>query len=314
MQVEDVARVGLAARRAAKQQRELTVGDGLLREIIVDDERVLAVVAEVLAHRAARVGRDELQRGRITRRGGDDDRVLHRAVLRELVDHLRHGRLLLTGGDVDAEDVGVLLVDDRVDRDRGLARLAVADDQLALSAPDRGHGVDRLDAGHQRLVHRLAADDAGRLHLDELGLRVLDRPLAIDGVAEAVDDATEQPHAGGHLDDLAGATHQIAFANAVAVAHDGDTDVVLLEVQHHSVDTAGEFDELAGQRLLEAVDACDAVTGRQHGARLRDVDLAIVVADLSLQDVGDLARLDVHVQASCGVGSALDAQRRESRG
>src|SRR3546814_3363334 len=56
----------------------------------------------------------------------------------------------------------VALVDDRVDGDGGLAGLPVADDQLALAAADGGHGVDGLDAGLQRLVHRLALDDARR--------------------------------------------------------------------------------------------------------------------------------------------------------
>ncbi len=58
MQVEDVAREGLAAGRAAQEQRHLAVGVGLLREVVVDAERVLALVEEVLAHRAAGVRRD----------------------------------------------------------------------------------------------------------------------------------------------------------------------------------------------------------------------------------------------------------------
>ena len=60
-----------------------------------------------------------------------------------------------------------LLVDDRVDRDGGLAGLAVADDQLALAAADRDHRVDGLDAGLERLVDGLALDDARRL--DSIG-------------------------------------------------------------------------------------------------------------------------------------------------
>ena len=46
MQIEHVARIGLAARRAAQQQRHLAVGDRLLGEVVVDDDRVHAVVAE----------------------------------------------------------------------------------------------------------------------------------------------------------------------------------------------------------------------------------------------------------------------------
>src|SRR5690606_12161696 len=40
VQVEDVARIRLAARRTAQEQRELAVRDGLLAEVIEDAERV----------------------------------------------------------------------------------------------------------------------------------------------------------------------------------------------------------------------------------------------------------------------------------
>ena len=56
VEVEDVARVRLAARRPAQQQRQLAVRLGLLRQVVVDDERGLAVVHPVLAHGAAGVG------------------------------------------------------------------------------------------------------------------------------------------------------------------------------------------------------------------------------------------------------------------
>ena len=61
VQVEHVARESLAAGRPAQQQRHLAVRGRLLGQIVVDDQRVHAVVAEVLAHGAAGVGRQELQ-------------------------------------------------------------------------------------------------------------------------------------------------------------------------------------------------------------------------------------------------------------
>jgi hypothetical protein len=42
VQVEHVAGVGLAARRAAQQQRHGAVGLGLLGQVVEDDEDVLA--------------------------------------------------------------------------------------------------------------------------------------------------------------------------------------------------------------------------------------------------------------------------------
>src|SRR5207249_740678 len=80
---------------------------------------------------------------------------------------------------------------DGVERDGGLAGLAIADDELALAATDGNHRVDRLDASLKRLLHRLADDDAGRLQLDASGGGRLDRSLAVDGLAEGVDDAPE---------------------------------------------------------------------------------------------------------------------------
>jgi hypothetical protein len=104
-----------------------------------------------------------------------------------------------------ADLVDLRLVDDRVDRDGGLAGAAVADDQLALAAADRDHGVDRHDAGEEGLGDRFALDDAGGDLLDGIeGFGFLDRALAVDGIAEGVDDAAEEALADGHGEELAG--------------------------------------------------------------------------------------------------------------
>ena len=85
-----------------------------------------------------------------------DDGVIERAVLLERRHHLGHLGLLLANGDVDAEEVAALLVDDGIDGDGGLAGLAVANDQLALAAADGDHGVDGFDAGLDGGVDALA--------------------------------------------------------------------------------------------------------------------------------------------------------------
>ena len=122
-------------------------------------------------------------------------------LLFEHLDELRDGRALLADGDVDAVELLVLVGRAALigfwlrmvsSDDGGLAGLAVADDQLALAAADRDQRVDGLEAGLHRLVHRLARDDAGRLHVDAASARRVDRALAVDRVAERVDDAAEQ--------------------------------------------------------------------------------------------------------------------------
>ena len=105
VQVEDVAGVGLAARRAAQQQRHGAVGLGLLGQVVEDDQDVLALVHPVLADGRAGVGREVLEAGRVGRRGGDDRRVLQRAGLLEGAAHGGDRRALLADGDVDAADL-----------------------------------------------------------------------------------------------------------------------------------------------------------------------------------------------------------------
>ena len=218
----------------------------------------------------------------------------------ERLDHLGHGRLLLADGDVEAVEPLPLLVDDGVDGDGGLAGLAVADDQLALAAADRHHGVDGLEAGLHRLVHRLALHDAGGLDLDLAGVLGVERAAAVDGVAEAVDHAAEQLLADRHLGDLAGALDRVALADVLVGAHDGGADVVLLEVEHQAADAVAEVEQLAGGGAGEAVDAGHAVGLREHGAGLGDVDLLAVVLDLVADDAADLVGADIHCDLSPG--------------
>ena len=155
MAIENVSGERLATRRTSHQQGQLPVGNGLFREVIVDDQCMLALVHEVLGQCGTRVGRDVLQRRRIGTRGRDDAAVIHRTMFGQHVDHGGHRTGSLATTDVDADDVPTLLVEDRVQGNGGLAGLAVTDDQFTLSPADRCHRVDRLDASLQRLCHRL---------------------------------------------------------------------------------------------------------------------------------------------------------------
>src|SRR5205085_6648863 len=117
------------------------------------------------------------------------------------------------------------------ERDGRLAGLAIADDQLALAAADGHERVEGLEAGLHRLVHGLARDDARRLHFHAAALGGLDRALAVDGIAEAVDDAPEQALADGDIDDGAGTADGVAFLDRAVVAEDHGADIVRLEIE-----------------------------------------------------------------------------------
>src|SRR6185436_14322119 len=267
---------------------------------------VHAVVAEILAHGAGGERRDVLHRRRIGRRGRNDDRIFQRALLFQHLHELGNGRTLLTDRDVDAIQLEVLvrlrverlLVQNGVERDRGLAGLTVADDQLALAAADRDQRIDRLEAGRHRLVHRLARNDAGRLDVDAHALVRLDRALAVDRVAQRIDDAAEQALADRRIHDGAGALDGLAFLDLAVGAENHDADVVGFEVERHAAGAVLELDHLAGLDVVQPVDAGDTVTDGQHLPDFRDLGFLAEILDLVLQDRGNFRGADVHQPAS----------------
>ena len=63
VEIEDITGVGLTTGWTSEEEGHLSVSDGLLGEIVVDDQGMLAVVSEVLTDGAARVGSQELEGG-----------------------------------------------------------------------------------------------------------------------------------------------------------------------------------------------------------------------------------------------------------
>jgi hypothetical protein len=91
MQVEYVAGIGFAAWRSAKQQRQLSISHRVLGQVVIHDQRVLAVIAEVLADRGTREGGQVLHRSRITGARRHDDAELHGMVFFKCLHHACHG-------------------------------------------------------------------------------------------------------------------------------------------------------------------------------------------------------------------------------
>src|SRR3989338_1930786 len=208
MKVENVARVRLAPRRAPQEQRELAVCHRLFGEVVVYDDDVLAFVHKILADGRARKRREILQSRRRGSRRVDDDGIFERALLAQLFNDARGLRFLLPDRDVYANRPPlfrrVALADDGVYRDGGLPGAAVADDELALAAPDRDHRVDRLDAGLHGLRDGAPVDDAARLPLDRHERRFLERALSVQRLAQGVDDAPQKLLARRHREHAAG--------------------------------------------------------------------------------------------------------------
>ena len=213
MQIEDISWVSFTARWAAQQQGHLTVGHGLLGQIIIHDQRGVSCVAEELPNGSSREGRIKLQRGRIRCRCRHHHGIRHGTRLFQGLNNASYRRSFLADGDINTEHrfagvIEFLLVDDGVHRHRRLSGLTVADDQLTLAATNRNHRVHSLDACLQRLVHRLTENHTWGLalhgHLIEVALDV---SLAVNGLTQSVDHPAQHAPAHLHRGDAVQALH-----------------------------------------------------------------------------------------------------------
>ena len=207
--------------------------------------------------------------------------------------YLRDRGALLADRVVDADEVVALAVDDGVERDGGLAGLAVADDQLALAAADGDHAVDGLESGGHGLAHGLAIDDAGSEALESNKFVGGDRAFVVDGMAERIDHAADHGVADGHAHDAAGALDFVAFFDFGVFAEQHHADLVFFQVHGDAGHAVREGEQFAGHDFVEPIDAGDAIAKSDDGAGLVHGDLRFVVLDLLADQFCDFVCFDL---------------------
>jgi len=80
----------------------LSVGDGLLGEIVIDDKSMHGVVSEVLSDGASRIWSQELEWCGIRCGGGNNTGVFHSSEIGKGLDDVSNGGSLLSDSDVNA--------------------------------------------------------------------------------------------------------------------------------------------------------------------------------------------------------------------
>ena len=216
----------------------------MMREVVIDDQHVAALLHEILRDAGRGVGGDESKTRRVVAFGHDKNGVIHRAFFPQGCRRLRHRGRALTDGAINADHILVALIEDGVDRNGGLACLAVAQDQLTLPAPDRNEGIDDFQPGLKRHRNRRAIHDVRCRALDGPALAGGHRAVAIEWPTKRVDDAPQQTVADNHVHDPACALDFIASVQMPIFAEQHDAYFRLVDVEGHAEQIAGEFDQL----------------------------------------------------------------------
>ena len=290
MQVEHVARIRLASRRTVEQQGKGAVRYCVLGQVIINNQHILALMhKDIQPIEQPGIRRDVLQRRGLGRGRRYDAGIIHRTVLRQRLRHLRDGRALLADRHIDTDNARALLVDDGIQADRSLAGLPVADDQLTLAPSDRDHGVDRLDAGLQRHINGRAFNDARRRAFNGTRLRGMDRTLAVDRLAQCVDNAAE--HAPRppvprrcRLVRLTVSPSRIFWSEPRITAPTRSSSRFCAM----PYTPPWKFEQFAGHAVFQTVYVRDAVADRDNRTDIGQFDLALIVRDLLFNNIAYL--------------------------
>jgi len=273
VQVEHISGVGLSTGGSSEQQGQLSVGNGLLGQIVVDDEAMSSSVHEVLSQGDTRVGGQELNTSGLSGSGSHDAGVCEGSVGLEKSVNSGNIGAPLSDRDVD-RDHGVLshdllvdsgLVDDGRHSNRGLTSLSISDDQLSLSSSDGDQDIYTLETSKHVVVDRGSGDNIGG-HLLNLSHRHISREQgsgsvqSSDGdlVSEGVDNLADDSHTAGDSEQISGGGDLLAGSDKVGVIQENNSEgTVLLQIEHQSV----------SELVLSNLDLNNSVVGNSGGTR-----------------------------------------------
>src|SRR6056297_311931 len=132
------------------------------RQVIVDHQHVASLVHEIFGHRGRCIGGKELNTRWSVIGTDDDNRVLQGAIALEVIDDACGAGASLPNAAINTNDTAIPLINDGVDGNRRLARLAITQNKLALTATDGKERVDDFDAGLQWSGNRGTLHDRSR--------------------------------------------------------------------------------------------------------------------------------------------------------
>ena len=141
-------------------------------------------------------------------------------------------------------------------------------------------------------------DDARRFNVSNVTRRGFDWALAVQRVAQTINNATQQLWANWNVNDGVGALNSVTFFNVTVGTKDNNTYVVAFQVQRHPHDTTREFDHLTRLNIVQTINAGDTVTDGKHTANLGNFGFLTKVLDLVFQDCRDFGCLDTHYPTS----------------
>ncbi len=160
----------------------------------------------------------------------------------QIRDHVRDRRIALADGAIDAQYLLALLIENAIDGDSRFPGLAIAKNQLPLSAPDRNQRVNRLGAGGERHADRRAIHDRRSVGLDGHPQNGTDWPRIVERARQRINHPAEQRIAHQRVQHAIGPPHFGARFQPFRAIEQDHADVFRIQIEGHAEAVAVESD------------------------------------------------------------------------
>ncbi len=267
----------------------------MLGQIIINDQGILTTIAEVFAHGTTGIRCQELHRSRVRSGRGHHDGVFQRTVLFQLAHYVGDGGCLLAHSHVDTGHVLTLLVDDRIDRNRCLTGLTIANDQLTLTTTHGNHGVDGLQTSLHRLINRLTVNHAWGNFFNLVSQLGIDRAFAIDRLTQSIHHATTQFGTNRHFQNATGAFHGVAFGDVLIFTQNHGAHGITFQVQRQTVCVVGEFQHFTLHHIGQTINTHNTICHAKNRAFSTCLSRRIVILDTTTNQTTNFRRVELHL-------------------
>lgn len=162
------------------------------------------------------------------------------------------------------------------------------------------------------MLNWLALDNTRGVGFDEAVGGGVNGAPSVQGLADGVDDASEEGFADGDLEDFAGAADEIALADGGVIAEDNGTNVVAFQIHGHAIGAIGEEEHLLCHDAGQSINAGNTVAGLEDVSDFVLIQAQAELAEVFLEDSRDGLRINCKLRHGHIVVRCVDEFQRIS--
>ena len=317
MQIKHIARESFAPRRTTQQEGNLAISHGLLGQIVINNQRVLSAITEILTHGAARISGHILHGSGLGSRRCHNNGVFHGASLFKRTHHILDAGRFLSNRHIYAGHVLTFLVDDGVNSNSRFASLPVTNDQFALTTSDGHHGVNRFQTRLHRLTDALTRNHARSHFFNNVRQFGVDWAFTVNWLPQRIDHASNQFRSHRHFQNASRAFDGITLRNMFIAPQDHGTNGIAFQIQRQAksglaIRRHGKLQHLALHGIGEAMNANNAISDRDYCALVANFGANAQPFNTAFDKFRNFGWIELHDSFLCSLGyrSACAVRRK----